>query len=238
MPSCPSEIVGNMTAMEVLKAARVIDKSMGWNDELEATLEVYDDAGNTEYLSYEDLLAELCHVGYPGELFTSAAPQDPIFWPLHGNAERFVLALQYYKDQGTISFDETWGYSHDGAASDVDLVCDWSDVSSITDMPTCTKTTCPGHKIDDLLPFSNLYMVDGLKTRFFTNAEFVEILQYDNKNLPYVYDSVTYWESCTDKNLISEAELVSGGDTSSLFASVIKKSSQKPAPSSHVTGSM
>lgn len=35
-------------------------------------------------------LREFCHVGWPGEMYTSAAPWDPIFWPLHGLAERFL----------------------------------------------------------------------------------------------------------------------------------------------------
>ncbi|KAH8046949.1 hypothetical protein JL720_16235 [Aureococcus anophagefferens] len=43
---------------------------------------------NSYGISDDQLLSELCHVGLPGEMFTSAAPQDPIFWPLHGNAER------------------------------------------------------------------------------------------------------------------------------------------------------
>ena len=35
-------------------------------------------------VSYDLLLDTVCSVGFPGELFTSAAPQDPIFWPIHG----------------------------------------------------------------------------------------------------------------------------------------------------------
>jgi hypothetical protein len=208
MPSCPSEITGDLTSVEVLMASRMFYQGMSWSDSLQATL-LEDDAetGDYELISHDDLLAELCHVGYAGEMFTSAAPQDPTFWPLHGNAERFMLALQYYRDDSVIDFDTTWGYDHDQSASDTNLVCDWSNVEKITDMPVCSKGTCSGHKLDDLLPFTNFYMVDGLKEKYYTNAEFLEIFTYDNKNLPYVYDSVTYWEACTEQNLISEAAI-------------------------------
>jgi len=206
MPKCPSEIIGSMTAAEVLALSRVYG-DMDWSSEVRATLDVYDDDAEEHEtaITSKELLEALCHVGYAGEMFTSSAPQDPLFWPLHGNSERYVQALQYYKAEGVIDYDETWGYYHTSAASDTHLVCDWSDVSSITDMPKCSKGTCTGHRADDLLPFTNLYMVDGLKTGYYTNAEYVDMFQYDNKNLPYVYDSVTYWEACTDNNLISEA---------------------------------
>ena len=59
-------------------------------------------------LTFVSLLDELCRVGYAGEMFTSAAPQDPTFWPLHGNAERFVQYLRVLKAEGTITFNETW----------------------------------------------------------------------------------------------------------------------------------
>ena len=43
-----------------------------------------------------------CHF----EQFTSSAPQDPLFWPLHGNAERFVMYLRVLSKKGAISLDE------------------------------------------------------------------------------------------------------------------------------------
>ena len=46
--------------------------------------------GESIGLSYSAFLELLSHVGHPGEMFTSAAPQDPTFWPLHGLAERLV----------------------------------------------------------------------------------------------------------------------------------------------------
>ena len=45
-------------------------------------------------------------VGHPGELFTSAAPQDPLFWPLHGLAERFIQHARTLKADGALDFDE------------------------------------------------------------------------------------------------------------------------------------
>merc|ERR1712091_453605 len=66
-------------------------------------------------------------VGYPGELFTSAAPQDPLFWPLHGLAERFLQYARVLDALGAIDLDEAWRYKHrKNVASDTGVVCDWS----------------------------------------------------------------------------------------------------------------
>ena len=51
---------------------------------------------------------------------------DPTFWPLHGNAERFMQLLRELDYKGNITFDQTWGYVHDSnVPSDDHLVCDW-----------------------------------------------------------------------------------------------------------------
>merc|ERR1711988_467069 len=57
----------------------------------------------------ETILSALCRVGYPGELFTSAAPQDPLFWSLHGNSERFLMLARLLKTSGVLDFSERWG---------------------------------------------------------------------------------------------------------------------------------
>ena len=153
-------------------------------------------------LTYSDLLEELCHIGSPGEMFTSAAPQDPIFWPLHGNAERFVQYLRLLKDKGTISMDEAWAYEHTThVPSDTGLVCEWEGVTGMQ-MPTCERKTCPGHKSDDLLPFE--YLMTH-QTGLYSNMGFYKLSHPDNDELPYVYDSLDYWAGCTNSSMLTEA---------------------------------
>ena len=109
-------------------------------------------------------------MGWPGEMFTSAAPQDPIFWPLHGPAERFVQWLRVWKGKGLVEFDETWSYTHVDAASDTHVVCDWSEVEGL-ELPKCAKGTCPGHKSSDILPFTNLLGELDQVCRSFVNTQ-------------------------------------------------------------------
>ena len=135
----------------------------------------------------------LCHVGHPGEMFTSAAPQDPTFWPLHGNAERYLQYMRLLDDAGLITLDDTWGYEHvSDVASDTGVVCDWSGVEGMS-LPTCVRETCPGHKEDDLLEFSALFED---QTQLYTNREFYELTAPDSDFLPYVYNSLSHWPGC------------------------------------------
>jgi hypothetical protein len=160
-------------------------------------------------LTFVSLLDELCRVGYAGEMFTSAAPQDPTFWPLHGNAERFVQYLRVLRAEGTLSgFDEAWGYSFQKyQASTTGRVCDWSAVGAPPDMPTCTWETCSGHRADDLLPFTHLYPAQG--DRLLSNAELYAAISPYNADLPYAYDGIATWKGCTDDSLLVEAGFTS-----------------------------
>jgi hypothetical protein len=90
----------------------------------------------------------------PPQAFTSAAPYDPTFWPLHGVAERFLSYKRIAAVAGKTTINETWGYRHDAIASDTHHICDWSNVTGL-ELPTCTKGTCPGHHEDDVLPMGN-----------------------------------------------------------------------------------
>lgn len=104
-----------------------------WNSEFmdgwkEAFGIAHHDAG-----SWDDVLDAICHVGHAGEMFTSAAPYDPMFWPLHGIADRFLMLkrLRYYEK--STELEETWGYDHAlvNVASDTHLVCDWDRVDQV-----------------------------------------------------------------------------------------------------------
>ena len=149
-------------------------------------------------ISYDELLDELCSVGLPGEMFTSAAPQDPTFWPLHGNAERYLQYMRLLDDAGLITLDATWSYDHiPEVASDTGIVCDWSNVQGMS-LPTCVPDTCPGHKEDDLLEFSALF--EGQST-LYTNREFYDLTAPGSESLPYVYNSLAHWPGCFDSTL-------------------------------------
>ncbi|KAJ8610812.1 hypothetical protein CTAYLR_006440 [Chrysophaeum taylorii] len=187
--SCPTEIVGGRSARDVLNASGAFD--------LNAFVDV-------KGISYDDILEGLCGIGFPGEMFTSAAPQDPLFWPLHGNAERFLQYARILEAKGVLRYDETWGYDHSAdLASDTGVVCDWTDVTGMQ-MPKCVPATCPGHREDDLLPFDNLF--PGAEPRVFTNAEFFfDIINPASNAMPYVYDTLTSWPGC-DGGILGKAD--------------------------------
>jgi hypothetical protein len=115
MTTCPASVVApngeamtNALARAVLEKVNVFALSAGaGDDEVEWWDTMFADYGDAK-LNWVTLLDELCHFGSAGEMFTSAAPQDPLFWPLHGNAERFVQYLRVLKAEGTITFNETW----------------------------------------------------------------------------------------------------------------------------------
>ena len=132
-------------------------------------------------------------------MFTSAAPYDPLFWPLHGLAERFVAFKRILVDKGVGKLNTTWSYHHEGnLPSDVAHVCDWSGVREGTfGMPHCYQATCPGHRATDILP-QNDFLGTGDS---YTLEEFFEFLSPFNDDLPYVYDSFTSWPGCVDEGI-------------------------------------
>ncbi|KAH8046580.1 hypothetical protein JL721_12338 [Aureococcus anophagefferens] len=179
--SCPSTLTGvgvTRSASEFLEFAGV--DALNPNSNLELLMDEYG-LNDTQYLD------ALCH--------------DPTFWLLHGNAERYLQYARLLKAEGVLSFSESWGYSHaQELPGDTGIVCDWSGVDPASmELPTCAKETCPGHKGDDLLPFADLMdSQDGL----YTNNEFYELVDPTNDDLPYVYDSLSYWPGCTDDTLL------------------------------------
>ena len=95
---------------------------------------------------YLEVLRGIEDPGVAGEMFTSAASFDPTFWPLHGAAERLLDYKRLLLQRGDLQaedFDESWGYpafDRTSGAAYVPGICDWSNVSSVSDLtlPTCT----------------------------------------------------------------------------------------------------
>merc|ERR1711998_442935 len=150
----------------------------------------------------KDLLEFVCHVGHAGEMFTSAAPYDPTFWPLHGVAERFMSYKRVAALWGITTINETWGYEHSTIMSDTHVVCDWDNVAKLSDgkesleLPSCSKSICSGHRKDDLLPMGD-FLGDGST---YSNVEFYDFTSPWNDQLPYMYDSYTSWPACAEQN--------------------------------------
>ena len=145
-----------------------------------------------ETAAWGQILSTLANPGWVGEMFTSAAPYDPTFWPIHTTAERFLWTrlLAASESPEKWAFDTTWGYNHDiSTPSDYGEVCAWDKVTDKMGVPECVKSTCPGHNEHDTIPFTD-FLGNG---ETYTNAEFFALMQPDNDDCPYVYDTFDYW---------------------------------------------
>ncbi|CBJ33028.1 Hypothetical Protein RRSL_02205 [Ectocarpus siliculosus] len=203
--SCPSEIYENlgMTPYDVLYDALsihwVAGKSGGvvvWDEEKEKFyIAGHEDDVEFEKFFWLRILNSLCDPGHVGELYTSSAPYDPLFWVIHPTAERFMgWRRKLGVEQPDMwPLDETWDYSHGWVVGETGTVCDWDDVrEGSLDMPTCRKGICGGHGADDLLPFK--VKVKG-ETMQMTNLQWYQFIYPDNDDLPYMYNEYQ-WDHC------------------------------------------
>ena len=151
---------------------------------------------------WRTVVKALCDPQNVGDMFTSAAPADPLFWPIHTTAERLVHYRRLLATTGSKTFVQDWRYEHNMAGgttfitppSDTGLVCDWSAVDADDAMPVCVRGTCPGHGVDDDLPFGNFTGAAGEPDPY-TNLDFYEFSAPENDALPYMYDNFAY-EHC------------------------------------------
>ena len=129
-------------------------------------------------------------------MFTSAAPQDPLFWVLHGFADRYVTFKRALAARNATALDETWGYDHvPQLPSDTRVVCDWSAAADAADgLPTGARgATCPGHREFDVLPMGNF---TG-RGETYTNRQFWDFTAPSSDELPYVYEEFSSWPGCS-----------------------------------------
>ena len=151
------------------------------------------------------LLEKLGNPGKVGEMYTSTAPYDPTFWIIHTTSERLLQYRRLRAGTGAdasdvMSFDETFGYTHVDADSDLGVVCDWSGVKEGSlDLPSCVKGTCEGHNSDDVIPF-DLHEISSALSKKTTNVEFYKWLDPLNDDIPYVYDNFKY-DHCAEQGI-------------------------------------
>lgn len=136
--------------------------------------------------AWHDLLQAFCNPAYVGDLYTSNAPADPLFWVIHTAGERLMSWRRILSYNNKMPLDETWGYEHpSGVPSDTGIVCDWSKVTKDDEKPECDLAACIGHAEDDLLPID-------VMGRPYTNIEFYHFMNPYNEDLPYLYDNYDY----------------------------------------------
>ena len=205
--SCPAEVMGNASAYDVLATrtpvAHWITKlsrgSIFWNTASESTgpggWRVKHMNPDQQTSLWELMLHALCNPGHVGEMYTSAAPYDPLFWVIHPTGERVLSWRRLLKANGLLAFDETWGYSHNDDTSDFGRVCDWSNVTGL-ELPVCDLGVCAGHARDALLPFKYTGLHNGRE--YFTNEELYHFIHPLNTELPYMYDTFEY-EQCWEQ---------------------------------------
>lgn len=196
---CPTSVREDVTAYEILAEKTNI---MHWLSshahgaiKFNVSTERYSIEGYTEekqFRTWELLLNALCDPGHVGEMYTSAAPYDPLFWAIHPTAERLLGWRRILSDKAWKPLDETWSYAHHDDTSDFGRVCYWE--SNIT-LPRCDLGVCPGHNADDILPFEGL-IVQGESP---TNIELYNFIHPWNPELSYAYDSFLY-NHCARQN--------------------------------------
>lgn len=145
-----------------------------------------------ESRAWGDMYDALCNPGWVGDMYTSAAPADPIFFVIHTTAERFLWTRILLSNENPAKwpFNASWGYDHtlELTPSDTGKVCYWDNINGTLELPSCNWETCPGHRLHDAIPFGD-FLDDG---ETYTNSQFWDLMQPTNEKLPYTYDTFEY----------------------------------------------
>lgn len=173
-------------AKEILRATNI-------SSFLSLVPEFNDHADDDTYLL--KVLKALEDPGIVGDMLSSAAAYDPIFWPLHGAIERLLGFKRLSVRLGKVKvFDEEWSFPTFKISDNdpyLNGVCDWSAVEGPTDLtlPKCQMgLPCEGHGEFDALRLFEIEKEFGE----FTNRGFYEFMRPWNDDLPYLYDSYDF----------------------------------------------
>mmetsp|Transcript_15798 Transcript_15798/g.20250 ORF Transcript_15798/g.20250 Transcript_15798/m.20250 type:complete len:660 (-) Transcript_15798:367-2346(-) len=197
--SCPSEIVDKYTPYDILHYETHIlhwmeqfgkgSVSRGEDDRFHLT----DFAPEDEEGMWGKILDALCNPGFVGEMYTSASPNDPLFWIIHPTIERVWFWKKLNSD--LVPYKDEWGYKYGRDPSDTGTVCHWEKVQGL-EMPDCQKEDCPGKGEFDEISFSNFI---GTDNKYYTNREYLDFAVPTNIDLPYTYDNFQF-SYCDEEN--------------------------------------
>ena len=87
-----------------------------------------------------------CAVGTPGEMFTSAAPYDPTFWPLHGSRTAPSRARDEARKAASPSTRRGATRTTSRPSLRHALVCDYAADAGAARLPTCAQAARDGHR--------------------------------------------------------------------------------------------
>ncbi|KAH8049147.1 positive regulation of protein localization to cilium [Aureococcus anophagefferens] len=101
--------------------------------------------------------------------------------------------IRTWARNGTFTLVEDWDYDHTtGVLSDTQLVCDWSAVGDSLKLPV-PRGRVEGRE-NDTLPFEwPIAETTPGAQRYYTNAEFYELMAPWDRRVPYVYDKLEAW---------------------------------------------
>ena len=116
---------------------------------------------------------------------TGAAPNDPIFWPMHPIFDKMTQVLRL-----SPAYSRAMNFSWDNGGTSCTSGVGWDDVLPFEDLFAASRQTANASN-------STAWLSSGVKLDgAYTNADLWELFTPDGDAIPYVYDQFTGWGEC------------------------------------------
>ena len=120
-----------------------------------------------------------------GVFATGAAPNDPIFWPMHPIFDKMTQVLRL-----SPAYSRAMNFSWDNGGTSCTSGVGWDDVLPFEDLFAASRQTANASN-------STAWLSSGVKLDgAYTNADLWELFTPDGDAIPYVYDQFTGWGEC------------------------------------------
>ncbi|KAH8094992.1 hypothetical protein JL720_2261 [Aureococcus anophagefferens] len=155
---------------------------------------------------YAAIVDALCHVGHPGEMFTSAAPQDPHLLAAPRPRGALRAAHPHLGAQRHVHARRGLGLRpHDGRPVGHAARLRLERRRRLAEAARVPHGHVRGPpRENDTLPFEwPIAETTPGAQRYYTNAEFYELMAPWDRRVPYVYDKLETWPACQGANLVN-----------------------------------